>query len=207
MTTAFIAALAASVIAAAPAADPLADFAALATGTFTSQAQAERDPAYDRVDAAIVRIWPERTDGVWLYQEQAIIPREQWADPAHARRSPYFQRVSRLTAMPDGRLRRDTYTITDPARFVGFARAGYAGPRLTPADLGPAGCHTILERVAAGHWTGRIDECPNTRRGAVRMTSLGVATPDGFANWDRGFDASGKVVWGPVAGGYVFRRH
>lgn len=203
IATAFLATLAA----AAHPAEPAAEFAALATGAFTSQAQAERDPAYDRVDAVIARIWPERTDGVWLYQEQAIIPRGQWADPVAARRTPYFQRVSRLSALPDGRVRRDTYTIAAPARFVGLARPGYAGPQLTPADLGPAGCPIMLERIAASHWTGRMDACPNTRRGAVRMTSLSIATPDGFANWDRGFDADGKVVWGPVAGGYVFRRH
>jgi hypothetical protein len=29
---------------------------------------------------------------------------------------------------------------------------------------------------------------------------------DKFVSWDRGYDASGKPVWGAVEGGYVFER-
>jgi hypothetical protein len=30
--------------------------------------------------------------------------------------------------------------------------------------------------------------------------------PEGLTTWDRGFDASGKQVWGSVKGAYEFKR-
>lgn len=190
-------------VAAAP--DPLVeDYATHATGSFTSAAQAAADPAYEEVEAEVARLWPERADGAWLYQEQAILRRG--ADRQAAKAAPYFQRVGHVVRLPDGRVRRDNYVLKDPRRFVGFGRPGYAGPPITPDDLGEAGCHNILERAAPGFWTSRTEECLNAHRGAVRMTSLGILAGDRFANWDRGFGADGAQVWGPRAGGYVFIR-
>ncbi len=40
--------------------DPLEAYAATVSGTFSSAAQHRADPAYDEVEARIVRIWPER---------------------------------------------------------------------------------------------------------------------------------------------------
>lgn len=185
-------------LAAAASADPaLAEYAALAPGSYTTAAQAARDPRYDTVEAEVVRIWPDRTDGVWVYQEQAIINREGLT-PAQAKAQPYFQRVGHIHRGADGRLRRDNYSLKAPKAFVG------RGAALTPADLGPAGCHNILERVAAGFWTARTETCANGYTGAVEMRSLSVQTADTYANWDRGFAADGTRVWGPADGGYIF---
>jgi len=179
-----------------------ADYAAYATGHFSSVAQHRTNKAFDEVVAHIVPIWPKRTDGVWLYQEQTILT---GAAPGVAPR-PYFQRVGQVTVQPDGTVRRDNYTIKEPLRFIGLGRAGYAGPALTRADLGPAGCHNILEFVSAGYWTGRTEACANSHRGATQMISRAILAKDRFVNWDRGLDADGKHVWGPRSGGYVFDR-
>lgn len=190
--------LLAAVSAAAAPADPmLADYARIATGSYTSEAQHRADPRYDIVEAQVTRIWPERTDGVWLYQEQAIVNRPGMS-PEQARAAPYFQRVARIARAADGTLRRDNYALTDPKAVVGKPGA------ITPAMLGPAGCHNVLERVAAGYWTARTVNCANGYKGAVEMRSLSVQTETVYANWDRGFDAQGARVWGPADGGYVF---
>jgi hypothetical protein len=188
--------------AALPADRLLADYATHATGRFSSAAQHRADSAYDEVEAHVVRIWPERTDGIWLYQEQAILT---GVAPGAAPR-PYFQRVGHVTAAADGTLRRDNYTIKEALRFTGLGRAGYGGPMPTPGDLGPAGCHNILEYVSAGFWTGRTEDCANSHRGASRMISRAILARDRFVNWDRGIDAEGAHVWGPRTGGYVFDR-
>jgi hypothetical protein len=45
---------------------------------------------------------------------------------------------------------------------------------------------------------------------AVRAPHYATSTvrlfADKFVSWDRGYDASGKPVWGAVEGGYVFER-
>jgi len=190
-----------ALLAAATAATPpdplLADYARIAPGLYTSETQHATDPRYDIVEAHVTRIWPERTDGVWLYQEQAIINRAGMT-PEQARAAPYFQRVARIARTADGTLRRDNFVLTDARAVAGKPEA------ITPAMLGPAGCHNVLERVAAGYWTARTDGCANGYKGAVEMRSLSVQTETVYANWDRGFDAKGARVWGPADGGYVF---
>lgn len=188
-------------LAAAAGLDPaLEDYAATVTGTFSSAAQHARDPGYDEVEARIVRIWPERTDGLWLYQEQAVLTRPDM-DRAAARARPYFQFVARVVMLEPGVFRRDNYRIRDGARFAGARVAA-----LTPADLAEPGCHNRIERVAEGVYVGATESCANAWRGAASLRSLSVATRDLYANWDRGFDAEGRRLWGPAAGGYRFAR-
>jgi hypothetical protein len=179
-------------------------YAGAVIGQFSSAAQHRADPRYAEVEGAIVRIWPERTDGIWIYQEQAIVSGAE--DREAARKRPYFQRVGRLHDREDGTIGRETYAIREPGRFVGLGQPGYSGPPLTPGDLGEAGCPLVVEAAGHGFFTGSSGSCPNSHRGAVSMRSVSVVAPDRFANWDRGFDAEGRLVWGPEAGGYVFDR-
>jgi len=180
--------------------DPaLADYAATVTGTFSSAAQHRADPRYDEVEARIVRIWPERTDGLWLYQEQAIITGP--TTPEAGRAKPYFQFVARVVPIGNGLLRRDNFRVKDGARFASARVAA-----LAEADLAPASCHNRIERVTAGWYLGRTESCANGYKGAVSMQSLSVSTRSTYVNWDRGFDAAGQRVWGPETGGYVFDR-
>lgn len=186
---------------AAAALDPgLEDYARVATGHFSSAAQHKADPRYDEVEVRIVRIWPERTDGLWLYQEQAIVSvpgkmREE------ALAAPYFQFVGRIVPLGDGIFRRDNYRVKDGARFAG-AKIG----ALTQADLAEASCHNRIERVASGWFTARTESCANRYKGAAAMRSLSTMSADVQVNWDRGFDAEGRRIWGPADGGYIFDR-
>jgi hypothetical protein len=178
----------------------LEDYARSAVGRFSSAAQHRTNPAYDEVTAHVVRLWPERADEVWLYQEQTIRSGPQ------ASSRPYFQRIGRVRLAGDGTLRRDNLTLKDPLRFAGYGTPGYRGPAITADDLGPAGCHNVLSFVAPGDWTARTEDCANSYRGATKMESRAIIAGDRFVNWDRGFDAAGRQVWGPKGGGYVFDR-
>lgn len=183
----------------------LQEFAALQAGSFTTAAQATVSPSYAVVEAEIVRIWPDRDDGVWMYQEQAILAA---GDKIYkdGKAKPYFQRVFRLLDMGGGRLVRENYELKDAAQVAGAYKKKTPLDGLSPDDLILGGCANQLERVADGYWRAHIATCPNTYRGATHMTSLSVYTSDTLANWDRGFDAAGNVVWGPEDGGYIFKR-
>lgn len=182
----------------------LDDYARTATGEFSSAAQHAADRRYDVVEARIVRIWPERTDGLWLYQEQAIVGVAEGPPPGRSR--PYFQFVARVVPLGDGTLRRDNFRVRDGAKWLGITAGDARLASLSDADLMPASCHNRIERVAAGHWTGRTESCANSYRGAAYMESRSLATADRYVNWDRGFDAAGSRVWGPADGGYIFVR-
>lgn len=181
------------------------DYAATAIGQFSSAEQAATDPQYDTVEARIVRIWPERTDGVWLYQEQAIIS-APGVSPEEARRKPYFQFVARVVEIAPGVLRRDNFRVKDGAKWLNLAPGDTRIAALSPDDLAPPSCHNRLERVASGVFFGSTESCANNFRGAVMMESRSVTTREAYVNWDRGFGADGRRVWGPADGGYIFKR-
>jgi len=182
------------------------EVASLLEGRFSSAAQAQRDTDYDVVESELVRIWPERRDGVWLYQEQAALG-AAGAETAERKQQPYFQRIVQLVPDGDDRVVRHTWEIRDPAGLVGAWRepARFAG--LGNDILGEASCPLALRKVSPTLWFSSFTQpCPNSWRGASTLRSQGVLNADGFTNWDRGFDADGRHVWGPASGGYEFRR-
>ena len=184
----------------------LEEFAALAVGSWSSREQSA-DPRYDWVNSETVRILRDRSDGIWLYQENAILARApDEAVPPDALDRPYFQVVIQLRGLGHERIHSTTYRLDSPE-----ARAGARGigrdpsPDLEEDWIGSVACMGVIDRVGMEYWQGSLD-CPNTFRGGVKVDSRTIRTPDTYVNWDRGFDAEGNHVWGPSAGGYIFRR-
>ncbi|MEZ5976686.1 MAG: chromophore lyase CpcT/CpeT [Planctomycetota bacterium] len=180
--------------------DDVATAAAWLTGTFSSAAQAAEDPAnFFDVRLVVAPIWKERDDGPWLYVEQAV---------ATALDRPYRQRVYHL--VPEGdTVRSDVYELPDAAAAVGCFEQDRPLAELGPDDLAlRGGCSIWLVRVAGDEFRGstRGDGCPSTLGGATHATSEVVLGPDALESWDRGFDASGRQVWGATRGAYRFDR-
>jgi hypothetical protein len=185
----------------------LEEFATLAIGSWSSREQSA-DPRYDWVNSETVRILPDREDGIWLYQENAILARaSDDAVPPEALDRPYFQVVIQLRDLGQGRIHSTTYRLETPE-----AREGARGFWRDPAAVFEAGwiggvaCMGVIDRVGTNYWQGSLD-CPNSFRGGLKVDSRTIRTPDTYVNWDRGFDAGGNHVWGPSAGGYIFKRN
>ena len=169
-------------------------------GSFSSQAQAAADSDYFDIRLQMVRIWPARQDACWLYIEQAMTGHED---------RPYRQRVYRLTRATSDTLESAVFELKAPLRLAGLWRTPEKFDVLTPDSLvRREGCAIRLTRKGADAFVGSTlgRACLSTLRGASYATSEVVITPEGMTSWDRGFDASGKQVWGAVKGGYVFRK-
>lgn len=182
----------------APARASLDELLGHLSGDFSSRAQAERDHAYFEVRLSMHPIWRERSDGPWLYVEQAM------ADSAD---KPYRQRIYRLRAEADSVVSEVYELPGDALRFVGAQRDPAKLASLDPAQLLPrTGCELRLQRQDDGRYVGRTGErsCPSDLRGASYATSEAVIVAGRFHSWDRGFDANGKQVWGATAGPYEF---
>ena len=172
------------------------------TGSFSSAAQAAADPRnYRDIRLEMVRIWPERTDGAWLYVEQAA---------ATALQRPYRQRVYRVSVREDGDLQSDVYALPgDPLALAGAYRNPALLEKLDPATLALRdGCSLILRLDASGAFVGGTSGagCASELGGAAYATSLATITADEMRTWDRGFDKDGKQVWGAEKGPYIFRK-
>lgn len=186
--------------AATTAADPLAEYVALQTGTFTSALQAQQDARYGIAEWHIVEIWPGAgASERWLYVES-------WMKDGKA---PYLQRISRVTAQPDGSLLARRYELPDPAKYVGAWREPARFASLArDALVEVKGCDAVFARAGERRWEGGTlgAQCRNDYKGATYAISRTTLAADGMTNWDRGFDAAGRLRWGPEHGGYRFRR-
>lgn len=187
------------------------DFAGHAVGAWSSEAQSA-DPAYDNVYSETIRIFPGREDGAWLLQQNWIIgtsPDPGWTRDDMANTAPYFQVVIQIRDIGGGEVHTTTWRLADDdARAATRQISPHAIDglsRFTEDMLGEVACMGRMQRIADGFWEGAAT-CPNGYKGGVKVDSRSIRTPDTYVNWDRGFDASGKHIWGPASGGYIFKR-
>ena len=168
-------------------------------GTFSSKKQSEVDTTYFHVVLHMQRIWPDRTDGIWLYVEQAM---------ATSPEKPYRQRVYRLRRYEERFFESAVFTLNAPEPVIGAWKDSTVFAALSPSDL-PAkrGCEVFLRKTAEG-FTGSTEgmACASDLRGASYASSEVTITPRFVLSWDRGFDNTGKQVWGATEGPYVFMR-
>jgi len=191
-------ALAALLAAAPAAAQGLDTLVAWMTGSFSSGRQAAADTSYHDIRLEMVRIWPERTDGCWLYVEQAS---------AENLGTPYRQRVYHLTGTDSGSFRSDVYELPDPLRFAGAWRLERPLSALSPDSLElRRGCAVMLDWYANGMYVGSTvgNGCASSHRGASYATSEVIVERHCIRTWDRGYNEAGEQVWGAGAGGYEF---
>jgi|WetSurMetagenome_2_1015567.scaffolds.fasta_scaffold47840_2 CpeT protein len=177
----------------------LAVLAGWMTGSFSSAEQSARDTSYFDIRLHMARIWVDRTDGYWLYVEQATAARTD---------KPYRQRVYHLTTQ-DGGYRSDVFTLPDPSRYTGAWREHSLLGALTPDSLiARDGCSILLHWRDGEGFAGGTDgkNCPSDLRGAAYAVSEVTITEAGMVSWDRGYDRDGQQVWGATGGGYIFRK-
>ena len=170
------------------------------TGSFSSEQQSIADSAFFDIRLHMAPIWTDRTDGHWLYVEQAA---------ASTLDQPYRQRVYHVTQVDDTTFRSAVFAFDEPLRFAGAWQEAHPLSALTPDSLEVrTGCAIVLHREGDSAFVGStIDrECESSLRGATFATSEVRITAGAVESWDRGFDAEGSQVWGAEKAGYIFDR-
>ncbi|MEM7168439.1 MAG: chromophore lyase CpcT/CpeT [Planctomycetota bacterium] len=181
------------------ASSPAETVALILIGDFDSSEQAAVDPSYYSITLRHIPIWRSRSDGPWLYVEQAVATQPD---------KPYRQRIYHLVNTADGHVRSDVYSLPgDPLRFA--EAQAHEFHTLTPDQLERrSGCSIYLTQSGSNRFEGstQAQDCLSTLRGAAYATSEVDLTPTLLTTWDRGYDAAGEQVWGAKDGPYQFRR-
>ena len=168
-----VALFASPVLASETAPDPdLEQLAAWMTGSFSSEAQSKEDADFHHIVLHMARIWKTRTDGVWLYVEQAV---------AAAADRPYRQRVYRVRRVGEDLFASSVYTFADPIERAGAWQKESPLADLSPTDLeAREGCTIYLLRRADGSFEGSTlgRLCTSTLRGSTWASSEVVITQD-----------------------------
>ena len=168
------------------------------SGYFSSQNQSLQDSSYRDVRLHMIPVWRDRTDGYWLYVEQAVA---EFPD------KPYRQRVYHLYQDQNRNYYSDVYTLNNPSAFNGAWQKEFPLAGLVPDSLElRAGCTTILQRISKEEFAGgtRGKNCTSSIRGGSYATSEVSISEGKITSWDRGFDTNGDQVWGAIKGGYIF---
>lgn len=170
------------------------------TGSFSNAGQARGDQNFRAATLNITPIWTDRSDGPWLYLEQAL------ADaPAH----PYRQLIYQLATRPDHALEVHLFELPNPVAATGAWKDPALLGKLSPADLvAREGCKFILRLQPGGTFKGGTEGtgCASSLRGASYSTIQTVISNLQIMTWERGYNAAGTQVWGSIHGGYVFKR-
>lgn len=171
----------------------------LMQGAFSSEQQSKTDSSYFNISLVMTPIWSDRTDGRWLYVEQAVASKLD---------KPYRQRVYHLQHPGKNIFTSDIYTIKDALSFAGLQNDASKRDKLTMNQIElKDGCTVTLTRNGDIYEGGtNADHCPSDLRGAKYATTKIVLKKGELYSWDQGFDAAGKQVWGATKGGYEFRK-
>lgn len=169
-------------------------------GIFNNQAQARQSQTYGYVILYMIPMWKDDNDGYWFYVEQAMADQPE---------TPYYQRIYYLTRINEELMESKLHTLQDATHFTHAYENLAILDELTPEMIVfQPGCSLILRRINESSFAGSTlgEGCPSELRGAMYTTSQIVINEHQIINWERGFDRSGKQVWGATMGGYVFNK-
>lgn len=175
------------------------------SGSFSSETQSIADSNFYDIRLHMIPIQMGHEVGNWFYVEQAMGSMQE---------KPYRQRVYQVVQIQLGKYESRVYEFENPLQYAGGWKDkskldSLTFDKLTLRD----GCSITLnysyslegdeiENSFSGS-TGATS-CPSSLRGASYATSEVVITADKLVSWDRGWDATGKQVWGAETGGYIF---
>ncbi len=173
--------------------------AQLMQGIYNSKSQSITDTTYYNISLIMAPIWTHRTDGKWLYVEQAM---------ATTPDKPYRQRVYHLQHKADKVYTSDIYTIKDAMAYANATTDTEKMAKLTFDKIELKDGFTVTLNYKKKQYTGgtNLNDCPSDLRGAKYATTIIELNNTKLLSWDRGFDANGKQVWGATKGGYVFNK-
>lgn len=169
-------------------------------GSFSCEEQASNDSDYYDVRLHIKKIWPDNQDGKWLYVEQSV---------AQYPEKPYRQRICHITQTGNNSFESAVYFLTNPVRFAGaWSDTDLLNNITTDSLKEKEGCIVYISLIDDSTFSGKTadESCTSEASGAKYMTSEVMIRKNEIISWDRGFDETGRQVWGAEKGGYVFKR-
>lgn len=168
-------------------------------GVMDTTQQAQTNPRIAKVQMTTceVNFSPEKNT-IYLYQEQAIMNKLN---------QPYRQRI--LVIQPSGdnlSVESKAYKLNNAANFINFCNKNLTERTFSKSDLGESVCTVFLKPIAGGYQGETPPQgCPTNARGAVKITNTIILHSQGMDTSDRGYDSTGRQVWGARDNFYQFR--
>ncbi len=170
-------------------------------GAMDTSTQAKTTPGAPnvRITTCKIQVTAEQNPyAVFLYQEQALTKQLT---------KPYRQRFLRIAPTKDNlKVESAAFKPSSPKTWIGLCDKPEAQRVLQRREFGESNCSVFLQ-PAGKNYRGETAPggCPSNFRGATRITNTIILHQTGMDTRDRGFDATGKQVWGAKEQPYQFR--
>jgi len=173
--------------------------AAWMTGSFSTHEQSLSDPDYNDYLVHLARIWKHRSDGYWLYVEQASAAFES---------QPFRQRIFHLAYENDSIIQCSNFRIENALNFVEAWRYPSIFDTVDQSSLiEREGCAVYFYRDGrdfSGRTRGK--KCESHMRGSSYTTSQVRLTDTTMFVVDLWYDSDDSLVYGPKMPGYIFKK-
>lgn len=183
----------------------VAEVASYLEGIMDTRQQAQKIPGFPKVQMTACRVQLSEItslnqNAIYLYQEQAMINKLD---------KPYRQRFLRLSLTGDGKkVESATFRPVNSVSWINFCQQKKAARIIKESNITNAKCSVFLQKIADRIYRGETQTggCAINYKGAVKITNTIELKPAQMTTYDRGFDASGKQVWGANERPYIYRK-
>lgn len=167
------------------------------TGAFNSSDQAKTDPSFTHYTLKLTQIWPDAPNGAWIYVEQALPGGEL-----------NKQQVYFLSQINESQFSCDLYNIPGAERFVGAWENPEKFKGVTIFDLKYRNGCTLFLDYDGFQYSGATNTktCKSDVEGVEYSTTQIILLPNEINLWEKGFDSTGKQVWGSTNSTYSFKK-
>lgn len=170
------------------------------TGRYDSIKQSQTDRSYYAINLTMCPVDAAKYGVHTLYVEQAM-----------AGRAPYRQRLYVVEAAADDRTQAVSrvFEFNEPDLMIGFCKGQTNTLPTGVVAQEKQGCGvTVTWNAASATFTGGTtgQGCASSLNDASYAASEVILGADRLVSWDRGYDDTGKQVWGATKGGYIFDR-
>ncbi|UKJ08389.1 chromophore lyase CpcT/CpeT [Solitalea lacus] len=171
------------------------------SGKFTNEDQTRFNPAYKPESFIMKQVWPERTDGLWFYGEQAVVD---------SVKNPYKQFVWHVTQTDQNRFLVEVFALNNPKQVIveWKGKPPLLANNIDESKLTKETCVMYIVRKTMIEFTGGTREktCIATLNGAAYKTIEFYSSESTLMWWERGFNAGEQLVFGPEKGGIIYRK-
>lgn len=169
------------------------------SGSFSSAAQAKADDSFESTTLKIVQIWPDVTNGAWVYAEEFLNDEIE---------TTVNQRVFFLSEINDSEFSIDEYELPNKLKYVGAWEDPNRFSEIRVFDLKFKNGCTFFIFYDGFQYSGQTNtgSCKNEVDGAAYSTSVIMVVADEINLWDRGYNESNQLVWGTDAGPKVYKK-
>ncbi|KAA3635645.1 MAG: hypothetical protein DWP97_04380 [Calditrichaeota bacterium] len=169
------------------------------TGSYSSYEQAAADSYYIDLHLNVKEIWKTEDSSRWLLLQTSFS-----SDTLY----PYKNQLFHLYPYALNLIRIDIYSISEKKAFFKTVDSSLAFDTTFLEYVSiSANCELYLNHIKSTFAAySKSDKCPNNLRGASYANTDIELDGDELYIWERGYNSKDEQVWGPLNGGYIFKK-